>query len=253
MLLNASEIIEKSWGDYKTHWHDWSVFSLLTVAPVLLLMLSGALSIFLDSIFPQTVIASSIIILILVIIAALAGFWSSLALKHAVGNYVRSGTINHWKEHYSYALKYIWPGIYTSFFVGLVVFGGTLLLIIPGIIFSLWYSFILYVLVLDDKRGWSALSASKALVSGRWWATWWRLFIPSLVFGIATSLISSGITALLSLTPLGTDATKIIDAVLSGILSALALPLTTLATAHLFVSLQNNPVNALPTEVQPVQ
>jgi len=52
---------------------------------------------------------------------------------------------------------------------GLIIIGTTLLLIIPGIIYLGYYSFIVYVVALRDLRGQQALDYSKKLVEGQWW------------------------------------------------------------------------------------
>jgi hypothetical protein len=54
----------------------------------------------------------------------------------------------------------------TQMLVGFVVVLGMLLLIIPGIIFSLWYVVIAPVVLLEGLAGGRAMSRSKALMSG---------------------------------------------------------------------------------------
>ena len=71
----------------------------------------------------------------------------------------------------------IFPFIWVSFLMGIIVFSGFILLIIPGIIFSVWFSLSYYVLVWEDLRGLSAIKASKNLVSKYWWRVLWRYFV----------------------------------------------------------------------------
>lgn len=73
-----------------------------------------------------------------------------------------------------------------SFIVGLIVLFGLILLIIPAIIFGVWYSFSVW-LVLDKGMGIrEALRTSKAMVKGRAL----KIFGRSIVFGLFTLLIS---------------------------------------------------------------
>jgi len=51
----------------------------------------------------------------------------------------------------------------------LVIIGGFILLIVPGIIIAVLLSFSGTAFMLEDKRGPSALSRSKQLVRGNWW------------------------------------------------------------------------------------
>ena len=83
----------------------------------------------------------------------------------------------------------IFPFIWISFLMGLIIFSGFILLIIPGIIFSVWFSLSYYVLVWEDLRGFSAIKASKDLVLNYWWRVVWRYFV--LYFFLLSFLIIS--------------------------------------------------------------
>lgn len=64
----------------------------------------------------------------------------------------------------------VWPRtIFTSVLAGLVIIGFTLLLIVPGVIWSGYYLFILPVVILRGLSGGAALAYSKKLVIGQWW------------------------------------------------------------------------------------
>jgi hypothetical protein len=82
--------------------------------------------------------------------------------------------------------SYIW--IY--FLMGLAILAGFILLIIPGIIFAVWFSFAIYLFVSEGVKGKAALTASKKLVQGYWWAVFGRIvamifimFMVSLIIG----------------------------------------------------------------------
>ncbi len=78
--------------------------------------------------------------------------------------------------------------------VALAVLGGYVLLIIPGIIFSIWFSLSIFILLTEKKKGREALRASKILVSGYFWP----LILRTLILTLAVSLVSM----VLSLIPL---------------------------------------------------
>ncbi len=83
-----------------------------------------------------------------------------------------------------------WPAaIGTNIMLGIFLLGLTLLLIIPGIIYSVYWIFVLYVVVLHDKSGKNALDYSKGIVKGRWW----KVVGYSLVFGILALVVSLSI------------------------------------------------------------
>ena len=53
----------------------------------------------------------------------------------------------------------------------LTVFGGILLLVVPGLIFLVWFGFSSQALLLDGKRGLDALTASRQIAHGRFFKT----------------------------------------------------------------------------------
>lgn len=77
----------------------------------------------------------------------------------------------------------MWIGFLTSFIIG----GGFILLIIPGIIFMVWFFFAQFILVKEDVHGMSALLKSKEYVRGEWFNVSLRLLLiwaASVLIGI---------------------------------------------------------------------
>ncbi|HTK03250.1 MAG TPA: hypothetical protein VL401_00580 [Alphaproteobacteria bacterium] len=68
----------------------------------------------------------------------------------------------------------------------LIFIPGFLFLIIPGVIFLVWFAFSRFILVEEDIRITQILKKSKKLVDGRFWQVFGRLF----VFGIFTGLVT---------------------------------------------------------------
>ncbi len=75
----------------------------------------------------------------------------------------------------------------TGILGGLIVMGMTLLLIIPGIIWSGYYVFIFYVVALREISGKHALDYSKELVKGQWWRVCGVLLIIN-ILGLLSGL-----------------------------------------------------------------
>ena len=73
-----------------------------------------------------------------------------------------------------------WPMIWTGLLAGLVLLGLTLLLIVPGIIWFVYYAFLVPV-VAFGLTGTEALAESKRLVKGNWWRTAGCGFVIGLV------------------------------------------------------------------------
>ena len=87
----------------------------------------------------------------------------------------------------------------TLFAVGL----GTLLLVIPGILFYVWFSLSAQAVAMENFRYFSALGRSRRLVKGSWWRVFGILIVIGLVVGIASNLVETFVLALLGALGIG--------------------------------------------------
>ncbi|MEI7741319.1 MAG: hypothetical protein WCJ29_02335 [bacterium] len=86
-----------------------------------------------------------------------------------------------------------------SLLYGLIIVGGTILVIVPGILFGVWFYFSPLATLLDGSHGTGALKRSKELVSGRFWAIAWRMLVINFIPWMVISLISGVIVVLIAL------------------------------------------------------
>jgi uncharacterized membrane protein len=86
------------------------------------------------------------------------------------------------------------PLIWVGFIELLIIAGGTILLIIPGLIFMVWYAFAQLSVVLDNKRGMKALSYSRDLVKGRFLYTAYSTILIPILMMLVYLMIFSIIT-----------------------------------------------------------
>lgn len=123
------------------------------------------------------------------------------------------------KKAFSLDLSYIWATLLKSIFIAIIpliplllsvaafVFAlrsdsgmlvnifaviafATILLALGGALkFSLHYNFVPYATVLDGKRGMESLRTSAALVKGRWWPIFWRVFLPKALYTLIFAVI----------------------------------------------------------------
>lgn len=106
----------------------------------------------------------------------------------------------------------------TSLFVGVWICIGFLLLIIPGIIFSVQYTFSALVSVLEGKKATEAMAQSKSYVKGRWGAVAGRLFLGMVVVVLANMTVGL-LTAPLGFLPEGDTAQKALSHVSGAVFS----------------------------------
>ncbi len=122
------------------------------------------------------------------------------------------------------------PILWISILVGLATIGGLILLIIPGIIFAIWFSLTTQAVLFEDKRGVQALKQSREYVRGRWWAVFGRIILLILVM-ILAAIIVAAIASILSAI-VGPRADALNDLVSIFILT----PIVTMFSYHLYRS-----------------
>ena len=83
----------------------------------------------------------------------------------------------------------------------LIIMGGYVLLIIPGILLSIWFFSAQYMLAENDTRGLDALMKSKSYVDGYWWGIFFRLIAVGIVSAILGIIPFIGSLLSLAFTP----------------------------------------------------
>jgi len=91
---------------------------------------------------------------------------------------------------YKETKKLFWPYLGLTILTTIFILLWTLLLIIPGIIYSIFYSLAVYVFFFEDKRGLAAIRRSLNLVSNYWWPVFGRFLFLGLLVWIFTIIIS---------------------------------------------------------------
>ncbi len=72
--------------------------------------------------------------------------------------------------------------------LGLLISGGSLLFLLPGLIFMIWFFFCQYILAEQGVGGVTALARSRQLVRGHWWAVFGRFMLLLLISTAVSSL-----------------------------------------------------------------
>ena len=94
---------------------------------------------------------------------------------------------------------HFWKFLLVSLLTGVSVLLWSLLLIVPGIIFAVFYSLAIYALFFEDFFGRQALRRSRELVRGYWWAVFGRLLFAGVLFLIIIILWSLPVSLAVSL------------------------------------------------------
>lgn len=244
MLLSALQLLSKSLDLYRTHLTRYLSYSALLVTPTILLSIAGT-SFGVLIVMTQNVFTGITIFIIFAIIMSLLGFIVSLALIRAIADDYTSKKSVPVMKTITQVLPMLIPAILVSIITSLAICAGIILLIIPGIIFVIWFTFSIHALILDDKHNIDALKYSKSLVSGRWFAVLWRLFAPLIVVSIVLSIIQ-WIFALILGIQTGSEfqftVAQSIFLIINALISVIVTPLTVAIPTILYLELKNNPV-----------
>lgn len=217
--------------------------------PNFILGITGIISLYLDRFATSGlfILSNNLIVLAILVVCVIFTLWATMALAKNLGNIINKKTFAPYKDTFSLTSHLIWPVIYTFLLLILIVMGGTLLFIIPGIIFMVWFSFTYLIIIFEEKKGTEALMASKKMVTGRWWAILWRLFAPGLFFAVIYFIVSYIFSFILSLIFSGLTY-FIISGVMTSLLSVIISPLTALATIILYFKAKETPAPVVAKE-----
>jgi hypothetical protein len=91
---------------------------------------------------------------------------------------------------FKYTRKILWPFSLLSILLGLIQLGGMVLLILPGVVFSVWFGFAKFVFMSKNMSPIESLKVSKALVSGKFWPVLGRMAV-FVVFGLVFQMVFS--------------------------------------------------------------
>lgn len=79
--------------------------------------------------------------------------------------------------------KHFGKGVLLSFVMGFALLGLFICLIVPGIIFSVYWTFAYYAFITDGKGVIESMNHSKKVVEGRWWKVLGYMLLITLIVG----------------------------------------------------------------------
>ncbi|HJY98460.1 MAG TPA: hypothetical protein VJ227_01975 [Patescibacteria group bacterium] len=135
-----------------------------------------------------------LLVLLFTLIYLFLAFWVAISVIIAMQRAVDGGELSY-KNTYSTAWKYLGKYALLQIVIGPIIVIGFTLLIIPGLMFLIWFSFAGFELVTKGKGVRASISGSRNLVKGRFWAVSGRF----IVFGLFNILVQ----IIFSLVPFG--------------------------------------------------
>lgn len=195
-LIKITEIIKTGWDLYLKNLEKF-------IVPVLILFIIPVVSYLLSLLeffkADKLNLVGWIIIILIFTVTIFISLWIAILLNLMVNKLYLKENFEI-RQLYGESFRKIPAYLWVGFLSGLAIFAGFILLIIPAIIFAVWFDFAPLINILEDKsnKGLEALKASKKLVKGRWWPTLWRLILPPLFVYIIVSIIAVVITYVIS-------------------------------------------------------
>lgn len=186
-LTPVRELLDRTFQIFQANIRHLSKLSLLLIVPYvvlasLMLVMTGSTGLGSGS----SGLAGSIGFILVIVMIYLGLVWEAgilLMIKEKNFSY----TI---KELFDKAKPYVWKMFVVGLITGILVILWSVLLIIPGIIFGIYYALSIYALINEDKTGYSALKRSKQLVKGYWWALLGRIILVQVLYMILVYILS---------------------------------------------------------------
>lgn len=235
-LPPAQTILKESWEIYKARFKTLIIINLIPLAIIAIFGLIGGFGALSGRLLNFNFGGYGLIVTIIyVLIAAISliyiSLWGAVAQIYAIKDHAEQ---IEWMEAFKRSQKKITAFFGTNLLVGLITFAGIILLIVPGIIFGLWFSQASFLVIEEDLAGTMALKRSKALVKGRLGTMFGKFFYIGLITILLYILIS--IIALFGISSLGSNSP--IPSIFSNLFSLFWTPLTLVYSFQLFKHLK---------------
>jgi hypothetical protein len=206
-MKSAKELFKDSWLFFKSHWTTLVVISVgfgiagYIYNNLLTLLLSGIFESIFDSIEATWLIITFGFVALVVFLAYLLGGIILSAIQNMIMPYATHELLEErplmFKDSAKKLLRMTPSYLWLTILMTLIISGGLILLIIPGIYFASIFSLAIMAFIVDGKRGFAALAHSLALFKGRFWLVIGKLAYPILYPLALFALIAALVTPLL--------------------------------------------------------
>ncbi len=225
-LADISLLWQRIWTRYKQQWPLFFRLALITNG---LTVLSALFTSAPGNSWSSGLMSFGFVSAIVFIGGLIAAVWGSLATNFAVAHPDQAPTVG-------VAFKLGGPFFLNSFTTGLLtglwVLLGLVLLVVPGLYWGVLYSLATYLVFKERLANMAALKRSRALVTGHWWAVFWRIILFGAVLAVLTSFVPWLVRAAFIGAPLGVR--LIISNVLNAVAVVLLFPIQLLLVSEIY-------------------
>lgn len=250
MLISISELTAESWSRYLKTWRQFIPFVGILVAIVIMRNLLGFIGLYLNAYTSLSTFSVDIAITIMLFVLSVLGLWTTLAIIKTAQNIHKNWPSLNFKTSYQITADLIIPTILISILIGIILVFGSILFIIPGVIFFIWYYFANYVIVFEDQTNLKCLKTSKNITVGRWFEITFKIIIPKIIFSLLILLLIVFIPAIINkiFNP-SIIKYDLVVAMVNGLIAAIILPLFIWSDTILYFNAKENPIY-IPSETE---
>lgn len=199
-LLSPLKLLSNAWQLYKSRWKTFLGIMIIPALCIIIIAFLLQVGIFWFVGFSKDLISASfvagvatffvgaVLFLVLYLAVIIIQLWSQVALIYAIKDSVENiGIKESYRRGWHKIKSFFWVLILSSF----IIMGGYMFFVIPGIIFTIWFIFTIYIVVVEDLKGMDAILKSREYIRNYWWSVFWRLsFMTLLLFFISFILTS---------------------------------------------------------------
>ncbi len=186
-VMDFFDFISEGFKIFFSRVGDFSILALGTIIPASLFFLFVQNSV--SNTKNDLDVAKFILLFVILVFYVIASLTMTMSSKIIVEGIVENKNISLAKAITLASSK--WGRAFTTQLLSsLIIFAWSLLLVIPGFIYSIYYLFILDAVALRDKDGQEALKYSKSLVEEQWWRMFGITLGIGIIFGVFNGLIS---------------------------------------------------------------
>ncbi len=191
--VSIGGILSDSWKVFQGRFQDIAIAALAVSVPVNVILA------FLPQQDPEAGFVDVYAIGAAVGFALLAGLAGTIAVLATmlIAEKAQQGENVTWEAALRHGLSRWFASFWTNLLAGIMLVGLFLLLIVPGAIFAVYWSFVMAAVGLRSMEGMAAIRYSKSLVKGRWWKTFGYL----IVFGLLGALCGGIVGGLFGMFP----------------------------------------------------
>lgn len=245
--MNIADLVSGGWNNYRSYWRHFLPYIFLLIITGAILFLAGYVGIEIELHLKANRLINDIIILLIYIASLIFSLWITIGLIQTAAAAWKKQTPLSWKDTLTNNNHLIIPVAINSILVTLIIAAGSILFVVPGIIFFVWYNFASYEIILDNKNWKEAFAVSKSLVIGRWWKIAWRILAIILIYSVISAIIQMGIVSIIGLIR-GISATtlEVTNNSLASLLNIILTPPLVGSLVGLYLNAKENPLVITP-------